>query len=189
MMTAPLPEENRYQALRLMLYLAIASMIMLFAALTSALLVSKGKGDWQLFTLPPIFWVNTLVILLSSGSMYLAVRSYRALQYKPYLNWLLATTLLGSAFLIGQLLGWQQLTAGGIRLSGNVSGSYLYVISGAHAVHVAGGVVMLLISLLRSWRRPLNPARLGGLQLLATYWHFVDLLWLYLMMFLYFNVS
>ncbi|MCS6991894.1 MAG: cytochrome c oxidase subunit 3 [Chitinophagales bacterium] len=189
MTSVPLPDENRYQALRLMLWLAIASIIMLFAALTSALLVSKGKGNWQLFTIPAIFWVNTAVILLSSGTMVFAVRAYKSLEKKPYLNWLLATTILGIAFLIGQVLGWQQLTAGGIRLSGNVSGSYLYVISGVHAAHVVGGVVMLVISLVRSWRQAIRVERLAGLQLLATYWHFVDLLWLYLIVFLYLSVS
>lgn len=172
-----------------MLYLAMASMIMLFAALTSALLVSKGKGDWQLFTIPAIFWVNSAIILFSSVTMHFAVKSYRELKKKAYMNWLLATTLLGMVFLTGQLMGWQQLTAGGIRLSGNVSGSYVYVISGLHAAHVLGGVVMLLLTLLRSRRQLINPDRLGGLKLLATYWHFVDVLWIYLMLFLYFNVS
>lgn len=175
-----------------MLWIAIGSMIMMFAGLTSAFIVRKAQGRWLTFKLPELFWVSTIIIVISSITMYLAKRAYKKEQYTNYTYLLGATLLLGISFLICQYKAWLQLTSYGVLLNGNPSGSFIYVISGFHFVHVLGGLVMLFIFFIKSLliKNPLkqltlyiNPERTLAVELLDTYWHFVDILWIYLFVF------
>ena len=189
MMTAEIKPVNRFHPLKFMMWLGIAGMVMLFAALTSAYLVRKAQGDWLEFRIPFIFWINTAVILLSSVSMHLAVKAFAGFNVKRYRLAITGTLVLGILFLIGQYIGWIQLDEGGIHLTGNPSGSYLYVISGVHAAHIAVGVLIMFFGVLRAFFRPFNPNRLVYVQVMAIYWHFVDILWIYLFVFFQINLA
>ncbi len=189
MMTAEIKTVNRFHPLKFMMWLGIAGMVMLFAALTSAYLVRKAQGNWLEFRIPFIFWLNTVIILLSSVSMQWAVKAFARYDVKKYRLAITTTFTLGVMFLVGQYFGWLQLDEGGIHLTGNPSGSYVYVISGVHAAHIAVGLLIMLIGVLRAFFRPLNPNRLVNVQVMATYWHFVDILWIYLFIFFQFNLA
>ena len=178
---------------RFALWLGIACIIMSFAGFTSAYIVRKGAGNWVEFTLPVYFLVSAVIMVISSLTIQWAVLSFKNDKLKNY-RWALgATVLLGSAFLFSQFMGWQKLQANGIELSGNPSGSFVYVISYLHFAHVTGGLLFVFIALIKSLFVFNNPAnfliyrtdsnksiRIG---MLATYWHFVDILWLYLLIF------
>ena len=128
-----------------MLWLGIGSIIMMFAGLTSAYIVRKAMGDWLEFRMPPIFTISTVLILLSSVTLWMAGKAYKSQDQNKYVGLLGLTLLFGLGFTVCQILGWQKLTDYGILLNGNPSGSFLYVISGLHAAHVVGGLVIMLI--------------------------------------------
>ena len=164
------------------LWVALASIVMLFTALTSAYIVRKAAGNWLEFPMPVIFYWNTLVIFCSSISMYAAYRAYKQSKATAYRWLLLLTLLLGLWFLVLQYQGWIALKESGIPLRTNPSGDFIYVISGIHAAHIIGGVAALLLTTVMAWVRPFkqNEGRQLRLELTQTYWHFVDFLWLYL---------
>ena len=168
------------------LLLACASMVMMFAGLTSAYLVRQAAGNWLEFELPLILSVNTGVILLSSLFLHIAYNGYRKGQEGRYRWFLVLATLLGFAFLVLQYQGWLELQKIGIELSTNPSGSFVYAISGIHAAHVLGGVAALVLALLHAFTLPykLTAQRKLRFELTLIYWHFVDLLWVYLFVFL-----
>ena len=121
--------------------------------------------------------------------MQWAVRAFRSFKENTYKVALLITFLLGVVFLAGQYLGWKDLGNRGIYIDGNPSGSFVYVISGVHAVHILGGLIIMLIMLIQIMVRPFNPNKLVGVQMMSTYWHFVDVLWIYLFIFFQINLS
>ncbi|MBC8047510.1 MAG: cytochrome c oxidase subunit 3 [Fimbriimonadaceae bacterium] len=179
---------------RFNLWLAIVAMIMMFAAFTSAYIVKKGDANnWLLIELPQLFTYSTITILISSLFMHAAYISFKRNKIYLYRIFICFTFILGSAFLIFQVNGWQRLAESGIILSGNPAGSFIYVISGAHFVHVVGGVIALLIFSIKSftaYKTPVDTLLLNintdkqvGVELMATYWHFVDILWIYLFIF------
>ena len=193
-------QENEYQKpiiqpKKFVLWGAIASMIMMFAGLTSAYIVRKAQGNWVLFKMPDIFWISTIVIIISSITLYLAERSFKQENIKMYRLSLGITFVLAVVFLVCQYLGWKQMGEYGIHLKGNPSGSFLYVISGLHALHLVGGLFFILIMFVKSFfLHPvkllidtLNPERYLNIELLSTYWHFVDILWIYLFIFFLIN--
>lgn len=188
MMSATTP-NNRFHPLKFGLWLGIASIIMLFASLTSAYIVRKAQGNWVEFRMPPVFWFNTLVILLSSITMHWALNAFKNFREQLFKIALLITFGLGMIFLAGQYYGWLDLANRGIYIDGNPSGSFVYAISGVHAVHILGGLIIMLVMLIRSVVKPFNPNRLTGVQMMATYWHFVDVLWIYLFIFFQINLS
>lgn len=179
--------------------LGMASMLMFFAGLTSAMLVKKADiATWEYFKLPNIFALSTLVLLASSVPVQLMIKAYKTTSWFNYRLWMGMTLLLAIVFTAMQYVGWQHINAIGMPLDGgNPSGGFVYVISGAHAAHVLGGVVILLIMFIRAVRRRKdpsfalihteNPRRLVNHQLIGMYWHFVDVLWLYLFIFFYVN--
>jgi len=188
MSSVAINSNNRVHPHKFAMWLAIAGMIMLFAALTSAYIIRKSAGNWVEFNLPGVFWINTFVVLLSSVTMFLSVRAHKKYNNSLYRALISTTALLGIAFLVGQYIGWKQLNAGGILLSGNPSGSFVYVISGLHAVHMLGGVIALLVAAVASWIKPFNPKKITGLEVISIYWHFVDVLWIYLFIFFQINI-
>lgn len=173
------------------LWLFMVSVIMIFGALTSAYIVRQAEGNWLDFDMPPMFWITTGIILLSSFTMhwaYFAVKKDKLETAKVAMS---ITVVLGIAFLIGQFLGWQQLVANGVYLvsreSSGVSGSFLYIISGLHGLHVISGVIVLLVMLIFVFRVKVHSRNLAPIEMCTTYWHFLDGLWLYLFLFLILN--
>lgn len=188
-MTSISANNNRFHPHKFGLWLGIASIIMLFASLTSAYIVRKAQGNWVTFSMPPVFWFNTVVILMSSITMHWAVNSFRALKEQTFKIALSITFLLGITFLTGQYYGWVDLGNRGIYIDGNPSGSFVYAISGVHAAHIVGGIVIMMVHLFKSVFKPFNPNRLTGVEIMATYWHFVDALWIYLFIFFQINLT
>ncbi|MEY4134039.1 MAG: cytochrome c oxidase subunit 3 [Saprospiraceae bacterium] len=168
------------------LLLACASMVMMFAGLTSAYLVRQAAGNWLEFQLPVIFAVSTGVILMSSILLHTSYRSFCNGAAGSYRWMLAAATLLGVTFLVLQYQGWLALERIGIALSTNPSGSFVYAISGIHAAHVLGGIAALLVAVLHAFSLPYKVTQQRKLrfELTLIYWHFVDLLWVYLFVFL-----
>jgi cytochrome c oxidase subunit 3 len=146
------------------LYGILATVTMLFAAFASAYMVRQGSSDWQRVALPGILWGNTLVLAASSVTIELARRRQRATP------WLVASNLLAFAFLAGQLLAWRQLAATGVYLPTNPHGSFFYIMTGLHGAHLLGGIVLLAIA----W----VTRRVTTMSCAATYWHFLGLVWL-----------
>jgi cytochrome c oxidase subunit 3 len=179
--------NNRIHPLKFGLWLGMASIVMMFVAFTSAYLVRQAAGNWLEFALPRIFFVSTIVILISSVTLHLSYRSFVQENISVYRSLLVLSFLLGIAFIVLQYQGWMQLYSLGIDLKGNPSGGFLYVISGIHAVHVLGGLVAMFIALLSSFllKKKISERRKINFELTLQYWHFVDLLWVYLLLFLY----
>lgn len=176
---------------KIVLWLAMVSMIMLFAGLTSAYMVRQAEGNWLKFELPGVFTASTIVIALSSVTMHLAVRSAKKGQIDMLRNLLMVTLTLGILFVALQFQGWKALVAENVFFSGsqsNPSGSFLYVLTGLHLAHLAGGILYLMFVLLVTIRNAqlFGPKNVLRVELCATFWHFLDGLWIYLFLFLLF---
>jgi cytochrome c oxidase subunit 3 len=186
--TSVFEPEIREKNQKLLLYLAIGSMIMMFTGLTSAYIVSMGRAAaWLEFDLPASFWFSTAVILSSSYTMHLAKSSLKNQDGQQVRRWMNITLILGVVFGILQFFGWQELVSNRIFFAGkqsNAAGSYVYVITGLHLLHLAGGLIYLSVARKRVTKN-MNTAALS-VKLCSTYWHFLDVLWLYLFFFLLF---
>ena len=177
-------QKTKLHPLKFTLWVGLASIIMMFAGLSSAYIVKRNQANWLTFDIPLIFWYSTAVIILSSITILPCRKAFINREMNQYKSWLAVTTLLGIAFVFLQYTGFKQLWANGITLTRNVSFSFLYIIVGLHAVHVMGGVVALIILYLKSFstkRKKYSPV---SIELMETYWHFVDFLWIYLLIFL-----
>jgi cytochrome c oxidase subunit III len=170
------------------MWVFLAAISMSFAALTSALVVRKGGAvDWRHFTLPPVLYLNTLVLLASSLTLEISRRRIAAFmgaakrKIADPARWLYLTLSLGLLFVGGQYVAWRQLSARGLYLATNPSSSFFYVFTGAHALHLMGGLGGLLRVI-----RKLNKhvLRRSTLDATSRYWHFMDVLWLYLLLLL-----
>lgn len=190
--------EKRLFAKRFALWISLGTILMMFAGFTSAYIVKKADASsWTNFQIPSIFYVSTILIVMSSITLWLAHRNFNRNKLARYQQLLFATFLLGIGFVVCQFLGWQKLVDRGIIMTEEISGAFFYVISGVHAAHVIGGVLVLLISFIgvvRNRRNPVyditqqvSPKRKMRVELVATYWHFVDFLWIYLFLFLLYN--
>jgi len=177
--------QSKIHPQKLALWIAIGSIIMMFAAFTSAYVVRRAAGNWLEFILPDIFMVNTAVILLSSVTIHLAFRGFKQGKEKQYKGMLIATFVLGLLFVILQYQGWQAMTEIGATFTVNPSSSFIFVISGLHAAHVLGGMAALTVALAHAYILPYKPTlrRRQRFELVVHYWHFVDVLWVYLMLF------
>lgn len=177
--------QSKIHPHKLALWVGIGSIIMMFAAFTSAYVVRRAAGNWLEFKLPDIFMVNTVVILLSSLTIHLAYTGFKSGNEQRYKRMLIATFLLGLAFVVLQYKGWEALTTMGATFTVNPSSSFIYVISGLHAAHVLGGVSALTVALTHAYVLPYKPTlrRRQRFELVVQYWHFVDILWIYLMVF------
>lgn len=178
-------KRNKIHPKKFALIVACGSMMMMFAAFTSAYIVRQAAGNWLEFRLPDVFLMSTVVILLSSltlHSSYLAFKKGKAGSYKLLL---LISLFLGIGFILLQYQGWLALTEIGVELTTNPSGSFVYVISGVHAAHVLGGIAALLVAVLHAYTLPykVTPQRKLRFEMTLIFWHFVDLLWVYLLIF------
>jgi cytochrome c oxidase subunit 3 len=172
-----------------MLFLAMGSMAMLFAAFTSAYVVRQQKGDWLLFTIPRIFYISTAVILVSSVAMNWALSAAKKNDGSGLKRASAITLLLGLLFIVCQFMGWQVLYSQKIVFAGkysNASGSFFYVLTLMHLLHLAGGIIALFVVWIKSIQGRYNSENLLGVRLCAIFWHFLDILWIYLFLFLLF---
>jgi cytochrome c oxidase subunit 3 len=159
---------------------------MLFAAFTSAMVVRRGlSDDWASMAKPPILLVNTAVLLLSSVALELARRGLKSRERGKFNRWWTGATALGALFLGGQTLAWSQLNAAGVFISSNPSSSFFYVLTVSHAVHLVGGVTALIYVDVQALRLRLGPAKRTVIDISAIFWHFLDGLWVYLMVLFY----
>lgn len=183
------PEKIK-RSKKMMLWFAIVSMAMMFAGLTSAYVVSKNRPDWpEDVVLPSAFLWSTLFIVLSSVTFILAkkalLKSNRSLASKM----LIATLILGLVFVTLQFVGFQQFINEGLFPAGSTSVinvSFYYLIIFTHLVHVFAGIIVLLVVIYNHFKQRYCPGQMLGIELGATFWHFVDILWIYLFLFLYF---
>lgn len=184
-MTAATGNHSRINPLKFALYVGIVSLIMAFAGLSSAYIVRQSAGNWLEFRLPSMFFVSTGVIALSSLCLWMSSRAFSQKNEKTYKSYMIATFLLGCGFLVTQYLGWMEMYASGIDLKGNPSGAFVYLMTMLHALHVLGGVVVLGVALYHAFALPfvVNHKRRIRLDLSSIYWHFVDILWVYLLLF------
>lgn len=184
-----LPEKTG-RAKKMMLWFGILSLIMSFAGWTSAFVVSSTRPDWASdFVLPHAFLISTIVIVISSVTIWIAKRSMKQDNRQMTMTWLLTTFALGIVFIYNQFLGFQQIIELGYNFTGptsNVTMSYIYLIAVVHILHVAVGLICLLVVIYNHFKQKYNSTQMLGIELAATYWHFVDLLWVYLFLFLYF---
>lgn len=182
-------KKAQRKAAKPLLYVGIVSIVMLFAGLTSAYVVRADNGNWLVFQLPGIVILSTAIIVTSSVSMLLAQRAIKKDNHRLTSIALFITLVLGIAFFFTQYEGWKQLTAQGIYFIGkysNASGSFLYLIALVHLAHMVGGLLALMVSFTKSLLKRYSSFDYLGLELTAIYWHFLDLLWVYLFLFLYF---
>lgn len=168
------------------LWVAIGSIVMMFAGLTSAYIVKSNQDGWVPVVVPKLFWLSTAAILVSSVTMQMALRSFKQRVMRQYRLLTGVTLLLGVAFVVLQLLGFQHLWEQQVTFRGSGAGQFLYVVFGLHALHVAGGVIALLVMFIKAFTGRTKLYSAVPVEVAATYWHFVDLLWIYLLVFFLF---
>jgi cytochrome c oxidase subunit 3 len=162
----------------------LGTVSMLFVGFTSAYILRRASADWQPLKAPPILWVNTAALLASSASLEMARRRLRGWDLSSCARFVLLTGALGLLFVAGQYVGWQQLAAQGVFLASNPHSSFFYVLTGLHAIHILGGLCWFVAVLRRLHRMAYLPGE-DGLRLFATYWHFLGVLWVYLLWLLF----
>src|SRR5688572_26200595 len=168
----------------LAVWILLTAVTMLFAGLSSAYIVLRGVPSWQNITLPAMVWVNTLLLLASSVSIELARAAVRKNSQSGVRQWLGITGALGALFVIGQLLVWRQLVDAGVYLATNLHSSFFFVLTGAHAIHLVGGLIGLGVVVRSAFALRLTPARHEPLRVWALYWHYMDIVWVYLFLLL-----
>ncbi|MEM6321164.1 MAG: cytochrome c oxidase subunit 3 [Bacteroidota bacterium] len=180
-----LNSRSKIHSMKLALLIGCASIIMMFAGLTSAYIVRRAGGNWLEFRLPNIFFINTVVMLLSSIAIHSAYIFFKRGNETLYKGLLGVSFILGLAFVVLQYKGWLDLTEIGVELTGNPAGSFIYVISGIHAAHVLGGLAAILIAMIQAFalKYKVTKRRKLRFELTLIYWHFVDFLWIYLLVF------
>jgi len=193
MTTTMTSEEHKTRSDRsykLLLLFAMISMIMMFAGLTSAFVVSKSRTDWlKDFQLPTAFYFSTAVIIGCSVAFHLAKRSIKKDDQKATMVFLLTTLALGITFVLLQFVGFSQIVENGYYFTGaesSITTTFLYIVTVVHLAHLAGGLISLLIIIYNQFKQKYNSTQTIGIELGAMYWHFLDLLWVYLFLFLFF---
>lgn len=177
-------QKNKIHPHKFTLWVGIGSILMMFAGLTSAYIVKRNMANWISFELPNAFWISTAVVALSSVVMVMAVKAFKNRRLSNYRLLLLASFVLGLIFIFTQILGFSQLVNQGVSLGKTSSVDFLYVIVGLHALHVLGGVIVLIVMLLKAFSAKTRTYAQVPVDLISTYWHFVGILWAYLLIFL-----
>ena len=189
-MTTDEHKSRTARSYKMILLFAMVSMFMMFAGLTSAFVVSKSRVDWlKEFQLPTAFYYSTLVIIGCSVTFYLAKKAIQKDDRNGTTAFLLGTLALGILFVILQFVGFGQIVENGFYFTGSESSittTFLYIVTVVHLIHLAGGVISLLIIIYNHFKQKYNSTQTLGIELGAMYWHFLDFLWLYLFLFLYF---
>ncbi|GEM54054.1 cytochrome oxidase subunit III [Flavobacterium branchiophilum NBRC 15030 = ATCC 35035] len=176
---------------KLLLWVSMVSMVMVFAGLTSAYVVSKSREDWlKDFEFPTAFFWSTLVIIISSLTFHLAKKSIQKNDRKATTNYLLLTLVLGLIFVYLQFIGFGQIIAAGHYFTGpqsSITTTFLYIVTVTHLAHLFGGLMALLIIIYKHFKQKYNASQTLGIELGAMFWHFLDILWIYLFLFLFLN--
>ncbi len=165
---------------KLGLWLFLGVVAMLFAAFTSAYLVRMPLPDWRTIPKPPILWLNTIVLLVSSAIAQWALTSARKGKLDNLRKGLLLTTILGAAFVVGQLIAWRQLATSGIYLQTNPASSFFYLLTAMHGLHLLGGIIALAWATVKAWRKEFAIHRHLAIELCVVYWHFLAFVWVWL---------
>ncbi len=184
MIAVPVEKKSKIHPHKFTLWVGIGSILMMFAGLTSAYIVKRNQANWTTFELPMAFWYSTVTIILSSFTLWISVKAFKERLMSRYRNMMGVTLVLGILFIVLQIVGFKQLWQKGMTLQANVSFSFLYVIVGLHALHVIGGVIALIVMSLKAFNSRVRNYSIVPVDLMNTYWHFVDVLWLYLLVFL-----
>jgi cytochrome c oxidase subunit 3 len=189
-MTAEEHKSRTARSYKLLLLFAMISMIMMFAGLTSAFVVSKSRADWlKDFQLPTAFYYSTLVIIGCSFTFHMAKKSIQKDKQQATTTFLLATLALGILFVVLQFAGFGQIVESGYYFTGaesSITTTFLYIVTVVHLLHLAGGLIALFIIIFKQLKHKYNSTQTLGIELGAMYWHFLDLLWIYLFLFLFF---
>jgi cytochrome c oxidase subunit 3 len=194
-------ERRKIHPHKFAMWLGLGSIAMMFAGLTSAYMVRMAQGNWRMYHMPVTFTVSTVIILVSSITMVMGLRAFKQRRIPLYRTLITTTLLLGIAFGVLQALGFYELyhtpqaltletgktIMQTVRVNGNPSESFLFIIFGLHLAHILGGIVALLIVFLRAYRKRVKIYNSTGLEIVGTYWHFVDVLWIYLFLFFLLN--
>ena len=165
------------------MWVAIGSIVMMFAGLTSAFIVKSNQVSWIPVAIPKVFWVSTAAIIISSATLQMALRSFKQRAMSQYRVLIGVTLFLGVAFVLLQWFGFKELWAQKITFNGSGAGQFLYVIFGLHAVHVVAGIITLLVMFIKAFIGKIKLYSSVPVEIAAIYWHFVDLLWIYLLLF------
>ena len=180
------PATNGLHPKKLLLTLLIVSICMMFAAFTSAYIVRRAEGNWLDFEIPSLFIYNSIIIALSSLTMQWAQISAKKDNLQTLKLMLGFTIALGVAFLVGQVLAWEELVSNNVYFGGdtaNPSGSFLYVLTGLHGFHIITGLLFLIIVLISAFQYKVHSKNMLRIDLCTIYWHFLGALWLYLYVF------
>ncbi|MFD2571248.1 heme-copper oxidase subunit III [Spirosoma soli] len=184
---------KRREPFRFMVWLGIASSVMLFTILLAAYVVRRTGPGWADVKLPNVFLVSTVAIILSSLTLHNANLAFKHERFGSYRSNMATTLVLGTLFILLQGWGWRQLIRAGVGLEGNPAGGFIYIISGVHLLHILIGLIFIVIALAEAMRRrpyidsfvySVNPPNRLKLKLITLYWHFVDILWIGLFVFL-----
>ena len=181
--TVSVEQKKRIHPHKFTLWVAIGSILMMFAGLTSAFIVKSNQANWKMVTMPKIFWVSTVVLVISSLTMQMALRSFKQREMRQYRLLIGLTLLLGIGFVTLQIFGFLQLWEQQVTFKGAGAGQFLYVIFGLHALHVTGGLIALAIMFGKAFVGKTKLYSSVPVEVIATYWHFVDILWIYLLVF------
>ncbi len=182
--------ERKGRSSKMLLWFAMVSMFMMFAGLTSAYVVSTSRPDWlNEFVLPNAFIISTIVMLLSSLTFHMAKNAMKKGNRSATTTLLLVTLGLGVTFVIAQFYGFSQVVASGYYFTGaesTVTTSFLYIVAVLHLAHLFAGIIVLLVVIYNHFKQKYNSSQTLGIELGAMFWHFLDILWVYLFLFFYF---
>jgi len=189
-LTQGTPEEKNIRAKKMMLWFGIISLVMSFGGLTSAFIVSSTREDWLTnFQLPESFTASTIIIVVSSLVLYFSKKALMKHQNQLSVSLLLGTFVLGLAFIYTQFSGFSEIIQSGYNFTGptsNITMSYIYIIAVVHILHVLVGLISLIVVIINHLKKKYTSTNKLGFDLASIFWHFVDILWLYLFFFLYF---
>ncbi|MXN92287.1 heme-copper oxidase subunit III [Flavobacterium sp. Sd200] len=182
--------ERNARSKKMLLWFAMISMFMMFAGLTSAYVVSTSRPDWvKDFVLPQAFSISTVVIIISSATFHLAIKAIKSNNRPAASGLLLATLVLGAAFVYLQFYGFSQIISAGYFFTGsesNITSTFVYTVTVAHLAHLVAGMIVLLTVIYNHFKQKYTPVQTLGIELGAMFWHFLDVLWVYLFLFFYF---
>ncbi len=176
-------QDKKIHPHKFTLWVGIASIIMMFAGLTSAYLVKREQPGWTGFDIPLAFYYSTAAILVSSLTIWLAGKAFRERQIIRYRNLITATGILGIVFMLLQFVGFRHLWLNGMVLHGAGAAQFLYIIAGLHVLHVLAGIIALLTLFFRTRNPRIRSYNTVPVEVVSTFWHFVDALWIYLFVF------
>ncbi|MEN8856515.1 MAG: cytochrome c oxidase subunit 3 [Flavobacteriaceae bacterium] len=180
---------GRKKSAKPMLWVSMISMVMFFAGLTSAYVISMRRDDWVTFDLPDAFYTSTFLIILSSITIFISQRLIKKEKRELSIGFLVTTLILGIAFVWFQWIGFNELKDAGLYFTGKestVSTSFIIGITLMHVIHIAAGIIVLLVVIYNHFKYRYKADDLLGFELGAIFWHFVDVLWIYLFLFFYF---